>query len=161
MSCGSALHGLRSHRSKERRVGKRLVVTSRAVVAAADRSNPLLAGRSNRRCADGQTAPLHLCNRFCSKGKAVLQPVTTSKLPGALPLPPSDKSTHPKGKAVLQPVTTSKLPVALPSPHTNKCSQAKGKAGLQNVPLQNFKVPFLRRQNTSPIIPRARGVLRT
>ena len=116
---------LRPPLREEGRVGKHFVVTNlpnRCTPNLPRRSHPL-AGRSNRRCADGRYVSLPLCTRFCSKGKAGPDPLQTSKLPGALsvppknkslPKPPEHKSPHPKGKAGPNLANTSKLPDALP-----------------------------------------------
>ena len=41
--------------------------------------------------------------------------------------PPQNKSPNSNGKAVLEPLPTSRLPGALPSPHQNKSTHSKGK----------------------------------
>ena len=97
------------------------------------RSHPL-AGRSNRQCADGLYVRLPLCTRFCSKGKAGPENVTTSKLQGALSPPRFDKSTHPKGKAGPENAPTSKFPGALTAPQKHRSTHPKGKADLESEP---------------------------
>ena len=87
-----------------------------------------LAGRSNRRCADGHTPPLSFCTGFCSKGKAGPESEPTPKRPGALPPSHKNKSPHSKGKAGLEPSTTLRLQDALPAPHKHKPPHSKGKA---------------------------------
>ena len=87
-----------------------------------------LAGRSNRRCADGHTPPLSFCTGFCSKGKAGPESEPTPKRPGALPPSHKNKSPHSKGKAGPDHAPTSKRPGALPPPPLHKSSHPKGKA---------------------------------
>ena len=91
-----------------------------------------LAGRSTGRCGHGHTP--RLCTRVCSKGKAVLEPSTTLRLPGALPSPPQPKSASSKGKAGLQPSTTVRLQAALHAPPKHKSPHPKGKAGPEHAP---------------------------
>ena len=80
---------------------------------------------------------LSFCTRLWTKGKADPDPLQISKLQGALPAPPQNKSTHPKGKAGPENAPTSRRPGALPAPPYNKSPYPKGKAGPD--PLQTSK----------------------